>query len=63
MPQEPSVGPGVTVGMKQIRYFLHIVFDKYIFLAHHLIFGAVSVCAGLENPKERAWQEWPRGHC
>lgn len=35
MPQEISVGPvGVTVGMKQIRCFLHLIFDKCVFLAH-----------------------------
>lgn len=35
MPQEISVGPvGVTVGMKQIRCFFHLIFDKCVFLAH-----------------------------
>lgn len=64
MPQEPSVGPvGVTVGMKQIRYFLHVIFDKCIFLAQYLIFDAISVWTALESPEKRAWQEWPCEHC
>lgn len=64
MPQETSVGPvGVTVGMKQIRYFLHILFDKCIFVAQYLIFEAIGVFTALENPKDRAWQEWPHEHC
>lgn len=31
MPQEIQVGHvGVTVGMKQIRYFFHLIFDKCV---------------------------------
>lgn len=64
LPQMPSVGPvRVPVGMKQIRYFLHVISDKRIFLAQHLIFDAISVCTALENPEKKAWQEWPCGHC
>lgn len=52
MPQKISVGPvGVTVGMKQIRYFFHLIFDKCVFLAHSLIFDAISVLCSTGKSK------------